>query len=272
MTQIERADHFHALHQAVAPFIIPNPWDVGSARMLEEKGFKALATTSAGYVFSTGRQEGSLTRAEVLEHCAELTGAVNIPVSADLEDGYADNLPGVCETYRLAGQAGLVGGSIEDARIALEKPLYEFSQAVERVQAAVEGARSLPFKFTLTARAENFLYGVPDIADTIRRLQAYQDAGADVLYAPGLTRLEDIAAVVTSVDLPVNVVVGLKDTQFTVEDLARVGVKRISIGSALFRRAFGIAMDAADEMLDQGTFSFAAGAKPFADINRIFER
>lgn len=271
MTQVERADHFHALHQGEAPFIVPNPWDVGSARMLEQKGFKALATTSAGYVFSTGRQEGSLTRAEVLQHCSELIGAVNIPVSADLEDGYADDLPGVAETYKLAGQAGLVGASIEDARIALEDPLYGFEQAVERVQAAVEGARSLPFKFTLTARAENFLYGAPDIADTIRRLQAYQDAGADVLYAPGLTRLEDIAAVVSSVDLPVNVVVGLKDTQFTVDDLARVGVRRISIGSALFRRAFGIAMDAADEMLERGTFSFAASAKPFSDINRIFE-
>lgn len=268
--QSRRADAFHALHHEAKPFIVPNPWDVGSARMLEAKGFQALATTSAGFVFASGKREGALAREEVLAHCADLVRAVSIPVSADLEDGYGDNLQSVAETYRLAGAAGLAGASIEDARIAAATPLYEAAAAVDRVRAAVEGVRSLPYRFTLTARAENYLYGNPDLGDTISRLQAYQEAGADVLYAPGLTRLDDITTLVRSVDLPVNVVVGLPGTQFSVDELAEAGVKRISIGSALFRKAFGTAMEAADEMLESGTFNFASTAMPFARINDLF--
>lgn len=265
-----KAQTFHELHFRNRPFIVPNPWNIGSAKMLAAKGFEALATTSSGFVFASGKPEGSLSREEVLQHCAELVRSVDIPISADLEDGYAETLEGVFETYQLAGESGLVGGSIEDAKIATASPVYPFEVSVERVKAAVEGARSLPFKFTLTARAENFLYGRPDLNDTVKRLQAYQEAGADVLYAPGLTNLDDIAAVVSSVDLPLNVVVGLKNTQFSVKDLAKIGVKRISIGSALFRTAFGAAMEAADEMLGGGTFSFAAEAKPFGEINALF--
>lgn len=269
--QVKRANAFHKMHHGNAPFIIPNPWDVGSARMLEAKGFKALATTSAGFVFASGKPDGSLSRDEVFAHCANLARHVSLPISADLEDGYSETLNGVSETYRLAGQAGVVGGSIEDKKTAADSQIYDLDEAVDRVRAAVEGARSLPFKFTLTARAENFLCGRPDLDDTITRLQAYQEAGADVLFAPGLTRLDDIKAVIDSVDLPLNVIVGLPNTQFTVADLEEIGVTRISLGSSLFRKAFGTAMDAADKMLNAGTFDFAATAKPFAHINKLFD-
>lgn len=267
-----KADKFFQLHHQKTPFIIPNPWDVGTARMLAVKGFSALATTSTGYVFATGHQEGTFGRDEVLAHCRDLVEAVSIPISADLEDGYGADLEGVRETYQAAGQIGLVGGSIEDAKIATENPVYDFDEAVDRVTAAVDAVKDLPFKFTLTARAENHLYGRPDIHDTIKRLQAYQEAGADVLFAPGLTTLDDIRAVTSSVDLPVNVVVGLKDTQFSVTELGEAGVKRISVGSALFRKAFGTAMVAADEMLATGTFDFASDAMGFGDINALFAK
>jgi len=266
----DTGERFWNLHLQPDPFLIPNPWDIGTARMLADKGFAALATTSSGLVFSMGRQEGSLRRDEMLDHCQEIAGAVGIAVNADLEDGYADDLDGVRETYRLAAATGLAGGSIEDARFAAAAPLYDFGQSVARVEAAVDAVKALPAKFVLTARAENFLYGNPDLPDTIRRLQAYQEAGADVLFAPGLTSLDDIAEVVRSVDCPVNVNVGLKDTQFSVAELASAGVKRISIGSALFRHAFGAAVAAADEMLATGRFDFAEQAMPFAAINALF--
>ncbi len=268
-TQAEKADAFYKMHHQDKPFIIPNPWDIGSARMLIAKGFQALATTSGGFVFSTGQLEGTLSREAVMAHCKKLCEACDVPISADLEDGYADDTKGVYDTICLAAKAGLVGGSIEDAKIARAKPLYELSEAVDRVMAAAEAAKTLPFKFTLTARAENFLHGNPDLADTIKRLQAFQEAGADVLYAPGLTSLDDIAAVTSSVDLPVNVVTG-SGVQFSITDLANIGVKRISNGSALFRRAFGAAMAAADEMLTLGTFTFASDATPFAEFNNLF--
>ncbi len=266
-SQQEKADAFVRLHKGPDPFIIPNPWDVGSARMLVAQGFEALATTSAGFVFSQGRPEGTLSREDVLQHVRELTDAVPVPISADLEDGYGKDAEGVAQTIRLAAKAGLVGGSVEDAKIAAEQPVYEFEEAVDRVRAAVEAARSLPFKFMMTARSENFLYGRPDLDDTIKRLQAYQEAGADVLYAPGLTQRDQIAAVVSSVDLPVNVVVGLPGTQFPLSELAELGVRRVSVGSALFRKAFTVAMTAAQEMKTAGTFTFATGAMSFGEIN-----
>ena len=270
VSQQDKAEAFAALHRRATPFIIPNPWDVGCARMLVAKGFQALATTSAGFVFSVGRQEGTLDRDEVIAHARAITQACPVPVSADLEDGYARDADGVGQTILAAAEAGLVGGSIEDARIADAEPLYDFSEAVDRVRAAVEAARTLPFKFMLTARAENYLYGRPDLEDTIARLQAFQEAGADVLYAPGLTTREQVAAVTTSVDRPVNVVVGLPGTQFTVAELADMGVARISVGSALFRKAFGAAVMAADEMATSGTFGFAADAMGFGEINAMF--
>lgn len=266
----QKGQAFFDMHHAAAPFIIPNPWDVGSARMLEQKGFQALATSSAGFVFSLGRREGTLSLDDVLAHCRSLAASVAIPISADLEDGYGETLDEVRQTYFRAGETGLVGGSIEDAAIAATEPLYDFAEAVARVEAAVDAVRSLPFKFTLTARAENYLYGNPDLQDTIKRLQAFQGAGADVLYAPGLKSLDDVKAVTSSVDLPVNVVVGLPGTQFTVAELAEAGVKRISVGSGLFRAAFTTAMQAADEMLHDGSFTFAATAKGFGEINGLF--
>ena len=270
--QQERAATFARLHQGPEPFIIPNPWDQGSARMLIGMGFPALATTSAGFVFSLGRQEGTLTRDEVMAHSRDIVACGPVPVSADLEDGYTADAAGVGETIRRAAEAGLVGGSIEDAKIATAEPIYELAEAVDRLRAAVEAAAALPFKFTVTGRAENFLYGRPDIGDTIRRLQAYQEAGADVLYAPGLKSREHIAAVISAVDRPVNVVVGLPGTQFSVAELAELGVRRISIGSALFRKAFGTAVAAAREMAESGTFDFASDAMGFAEINDMFAK
>lgn len=268
--QHETAASFKALHEASTPFIIPNPWDAGSAKYLAARGFKALATTSAGLVFSRARTEGALSRDEVLENAQLIVETSGLPVNADLEDCYARDLDGVADTIRLAAQAGLVGGSIEDARQGVADPLYGFEEALDRVRAAVEGARSLPFPFMLTARCENYLFGKPDLADTIKRLQAFQDAGADVLYAPGLTRLDDVRSLVSSVDRPVNVVVGLPGTQFSLADLANAGVQRISIGSALFRAAFTAVVAAADEMLDHGTFSFAGNATSFGSLNELF--
>lgn len=268
--QHETAASFKALHEASTPFIIPNPWDAGTAKYLAAKGFKALATTSAGLVFSQGQSEGALTREMTLENARLIVETSGLPVNADLEDCYADDLDGVAHTIRLAGAAGLVGGSIEDARQASPTPLYQFDEALDRVRAAVDGARSLSFPFMLTARCENYLFGKPDLADTIKRLQAYQEAGADVLYAPGLTQLDDIRSVVSSVDRPVNVVVGLPNTQFSVAELADAGVRRISIGSALFRAAFGTVVAAAEEMKNDGTFNFARDAASFKELNTLF--
>src|SRR5215468_3800619 len=211
LTQHEKGKTFRALHERDGAFIIPNPWDVGTARLLARLGFQALATTSAGYAFSVGRRDSMVGRDEMLAHVGAIALATDLPVSADLEDGYGDSPDTVAETIRRAAAAGLVGGSIEDVTNRAEHPtVYERQFAAERVRAAAEAARSLPFSFLLTGRAENYLVGRPDLKDTIQRLQAYQDAGADVLYAPGLKSKEDIAAVVSSVDRPVNVVMGLQ--------------------------------------------------------------
>ena len=269
--QKEKGPHFRALHQRDRAFIIPNPWDAGTAKMLALLGFEALATTSAGYAFSAGLQDGAVGRDTMLKHVADIVAATDLPVSADLENGFGDTPEIVAETITLAAAAGLAGCSIEDMSRQPGHPIYEHEHAVDRVHAAAETARSLTFPFTLTARAENFLAGKPDLKDTIKRLQAYQMAGADVLYAPGLTNKEDIATVVKSVDRPVNVVMGLQGAQLTLAELSAIGVRRVSVGSALSRAAFGAFLRAAHEMQDYGTFSFAQEAVSYRDLSAMFK-
>jgi 2-methylisocitrate lyase-like PEP mutase family enzyme len=270
-TQAEKAAAFRALHQRDGAFIIPNPWDAGTARLLAHLGFEALATTSAGYAFSLGQRDNSVGRDPMMEHVRAIVSATDLPVSADLENGFGDDPETVAETFRRAAATGLAGGSIEDSTGRPGDPIYGFELAVERVRAAVEAASSLPFPFTVTGRAENYLVGRPDLADTIRRLQAYQEAGADVLYAPGLTSREDIAALVRSVDRPVNVVMGLQGVQLSLADLAEIGVKRVSIGSALSRAALGAFLRAAREMREHGTFTFSADAVSYRDLSAMFD-
>jgi 2-methylisocitrate lyase-like PEP mutase family enzyme len=265
-TQAEKGNTFRALHQREHAFIIPNPWDIGTARLLASLGFEALASTSAGYAFSAGVLDNTVAREPVLRHIAEIAAATDLPLSADLENGFGDDPATAAETIRLAAAAGVVGGSIEDATERADDPIYEKQHAADRVRAAVEAARSLPFTFTLTARAENYLHGRPDINDTIGRLQAYQEAGADVLYAPGLATKDDIAAVVSSVDRPVNVVMGLQGVQLSVANLSALGVKRISVGSSLSRAALGEFLRAAREMREHGTFTFASQAVTMREV------
>ena len=268
MTQTEKHALFKSLHERPGAFVIPNPWDAGTARILTALGFEALATTSAGLAFSLGRRDGAgaLTRDEVLANAEEIAAATHLPVSADLEGGYGSAPEACAETIRLASGVGLVGGSIEDATGNADRPIFEFDQAVERVAAACEAARALPF--VLTARAENFLHGRPDLDDTIRRLQAFAKAGADVVYAPGLTDLGAIRSVCEAVDKPVNVVMGLRSPVFSVEELQAAGVKRISVGGSFARAALGGFMRAAREVKETGTFTYAADAMPGAEISR----
>ena len=270
ITQAEKGRIFRSLHERESAFIIPNPWDLGTALLLAHLGFEALATTSMGYAFSLGRRDGSLTREQALAHASAIASATDLPVSADLEKGFGDEPEIVAETIRLAAEAGVVGCSIEDATGRPDDPIYEKEFAADRVRAAVAAARALPFPFTLTARAENYLHGRPDFKDTIARLQAYQEAGADVLYAPGLATREDITAVVSSLDRPVNVVMGLRGEQLSLEMLSDMGVKRISVGSALCRTALGAFLRAAREMREHGTFDFAADAVSPKEVNPIF--
>jgi len=269
-TQAEKGYVFRELHRRDGAFIIPNPWDAGSARLLEHLGFEALATTSAGYAFSAGKKDNSIDREETLAHVATIVAATDLPVSADLENGFGDSPEIVAETIDRAAATGLAGGSIEDVVSRATSVLYELPHAADRIRAAAEAAHRLPFPFLLTARAENYLVGKPDLADTIKRLQAYQEAGADVLYAPGLTTKEDIAAVVRSVDRPVNVIMGLQGVQLSQADLSGLGVKRISVGSALSRAALGAFLRAAREMKEQGTFTFAKDAISFRELNAMF--
>ncbi|MEM5436322.1 isocitrate lyase/phosphoenolpyruvate mutase family protein [Paraburkholderia diazotrophica] len=269
-SQADKARAFRALHEASDPFVIPNPWDIGSARLLEALGFKALATTSAGYAFSRGLPDNAVGREQMIRHLADLAPTTKLPISADLENGFGDAPEDAAETIRQAAAAGVVGGSIEDATGRAGDPIYAHDLAVERVRAAVEVARALPFPFTLTARAENYLVGRPNLADTIRRLQAFQEAGADVLYAPGLKTREDIAAVVSSVDRPVNVLMGMAGMPFTVGELAQMGVKRISVGGALARAALGAMLRAAKEMLERGTFTYTSEAATMKEITDLF--
>ncbi|MGH7883035.1 MAG: isocitrate lyase/PEP mutase family protein [Candidatus Dormibacteraceae bacterium] len=270
-SQENRATRFRALHERPKAFVIPNPWDAGTARILEVLGFEALATTSAGLAFSLGRRdgEGGVSREEALANARLIIEATDLPVSADLENGYGDAPEAAAQTIRLAAQAGLVGGSIEDATGDPRRPIYELNQATERIAAAVEAARSLPFPFMLTARSENFLHGRPDLDDTIRRLQAFEAAGADVLYAPGLSDLEAIRTVCAAVSRPVNVLMGLAGTSFSVDELTAAGVRRISVGGSLARTALGAFIGAAREIKERGSFTFASDALPHAEANRF---
>jgi len=270
-TQEDKGQAFRALHERRTAFIIPNPWDAGTARLLAHLGFEALATTSAGYAFSVGQRDNTVGRDLMMAHVAAIASATDLPVSGDLENGFGDDVATVAEAIRLAGVAGLVGGSIEDSTGRPAQPIYDQGLATERVRAAVEAARSFSFPFTLTARAENYLVGRPDLKDTIARLQAYQEAGADVLYAPGLATLEDITAVVTSVDRPVNVLVGAKGIRLSLEQLSQAGVKRVSVGSALSRAALGAFLRGAREMREHGTFGFADEAVSYRDIMAMFD-
>ena len=271
-TQEEKGIIFRALHERDNAFIIPNPFDIGTARLLAHLGFEALATTSAGYAFSIGRRDNTVGRDKMIAHVREIAAATDLPVSADLENGYGDDPEIAAETITLGAEAGLVGGSIEDSTARRDDPIYEVGRAAERVRAAADAAHSLPFKFTLTARAENYLFGRTDLNDTIKRLQAYQEAGADVLYAPGLVSKDDIAAVVSSVDRPVNVLMGLAGVKLTLAELSEIGVKRVSVGSVLSRVALGAFLRAAEEMRDQGTFTFGENAVGFADLSKMFAR
>lgn len=267
-TQREKAERFKALHERAGAFIIPNPWDAGSARMLQGMGFEALATTSVGFANTLGRNDGEVTLEQVIEHCRVLCAATDLPVSADLENGYADAPAQAARTLVLGAQAGLVGGSIEDYSGDPAKPIYAFNHAVERVQAAVEAVRTLDFHFTLTARAENLLRGVRDMDDTIRRLQAFEAAGADVLYAPGLSTLEQVREVTGALKKPVNVLVppfkGVTLAQF-----AEAGAKRLSVGGALARAALAGLLRAGAEMREHGSFAWCAGVAPANEVKKL---
>jgi 2-methylisocitrate lyase-like PEP mutase family enzyme len=270
LTQAEKGAAFAELHRRAGTFVIPNPWDVGSARLLAHLGFEALATSSAGYAFSIGKRDNAVGREAMLAHAAAVAAATDLPVSIDLENGFGDTPEIVAETIRLAAATGAAGGSIEDATERTDDPLYDRALAVERIKAAAEVVRSLPFPFMLTARAENYLVGKPDLKDTIERLQMYQEAGADVLYAPGLTNKDDIATLITSVDRPVNVLLGLKNVKLTVADMSAIGAKRISVGSGLARCALGAFLRAARDIREHGTFDFAEDAIDFRTLNSMF--
>jgi 2-methylisocitrate lyase-like PEP mutase family enzyme len=271
-TQAQKAEAFRALHERPGAFIIPNPWDAGTARLLASLGFEALATTSLGLANTLGRVDGTnaVSRCEVLDNCRVIAAATDLPVTADLENGYADAPREAAETIRLAAQAGVVGGSIEDATGDASRPIYDFALAVERVQAAVEVARALPFRFVLTARAENLLHGRLDLDDTIRRLQAFEEAGADVLYAPGVRDLATIRTVTAAVRRPVNVVMSAADPSLTLAQLAEAGVKRVSVGGALSRLALAAFLEGAREMKDRGTFTWVRRTVPSKELKVVF--
>jgi 2-methylisocitrate lyase-like PEP mutase family enzyme len=257
-TQADKAQRFLAMHRAGAPLLMPNPWDLGSARLLASLGFEALATTSSGFAATLGRNDGSVSRDEAIVHSAVIVAATDLPVSADLENGFADDPSGVAETMGMAIEVGLAGASVEDSTGREDDPIYDIGLAAERVAAAAAAAHAGSGRLVLTARAENYLHGRPDLADTIARLQAFQEAGADVLYAPGLRRLEDISQVVREVDRPVNVL-ALEGVP-PVADLARAGVSRISVGGAFAFAALGAVVSAAAELREQGTYGFREGS------------
>ena len=271
VSQNDKALRFQALHQAPGYFVIPNPWDGASARILAGLGFLALATSSGAQAGTLGRRDGKVTRDEALAHARAIVAATDLPVAADLEKGFGDAPAAAAETIRLAGEVGLVGGSIEDATGDRERPLYDFSQATERVAAAVEAARKLPFPFMLTARSENFLRGNPNLNDTIKRLQAFERAGADVLFAPGLPDLSAVRAVCSALTRPFNFMVGIKGKSFTVAELADAGVKRISLAGSLYRAAMSGLLDAAREVKDKGTFEYVDSVVSTPDLNAYLQ-
>jgi 2-methylisocitrate lyase-like PEP mutase family enzyme len=270
MTQKEKGLRFQDLHQRAGVLLIPNPWDAGSARILAGLGFEALATSSAASAGVLGRRDGRLTRNEAIVHAGAIAAATDLPVSADLENGFGDSLATVAETICLAAGAGLAGGSIEDATGNKDAPLYDINQATDRIAAAAEAARSLPFRFTLTARAENFVRGRPDLDDTIKRLQAYAQAGADVLFAPALPDLAAVRSVCSAVSKPVNFMAGIRGKSFTVAELAGAGVKRISFAASLYRQAMTGLMEAAREAKGDGTFSYLERTITTPELNRFF--
>jgi len=260
MKQAERAQCFRALHEAGELFVIPNVWDGGSAAVMAGLGFRALATSSSACAATLGRFDGQITREEALAHARLLSEVSPLPLAADLENGFGHAPETVAETIRLAAQAGLVGGSIEDASGDPDTPLYDFDHAVERVTAAVEAARRLPFPFTLSARAENFLHGRPDLDDTLRRLQAFERAGADVLFAPGLPDLAAVRTVCAALKRPVNFMVGMRGKSFSIAELAAAGVRRVSLSTSLYRAAMAGLYAAGWEVQHGGTFSYLEAA------------
>jgi 2-methylisocitrate lyase-like PEP mutase family enzyme len=269
--QTRKAHAFKALHEQPGIFVIPNPWDAGSAKILASLDYQALATTSAGYAFSQGKADGALSLDETLDNVRGIVAATDLPVAVDLENGFSDDPAESAKSLLRAAEAGAVGGSIEDATGRPDVPIYGFEHAVARIEAAVAAVRTLPFPFILTARAENYLHGNPDLNDTIRRLKAFADAGADVLYAPGLRNAEEVVAVVRAVaPKPVNVLMsgGLK---LTVQQLQDMGVRRISTGSALALAAFGEFFRAAEEIQQSGTFGFTSQSMPYATANQFFK-
>jgi len=268
-TQTDKATRFRALHEGPGAFVIPNPWDAGSARILAGLGFQALATSSGASAGIRGRRDGQVTREEALAQARAIVLATDLPVSADLEKGFGDAPAAAAETIRLAAEVGLVGGSIEDATGDKEKPLYDLGHATERVAAAAEAARALPFKFTLTARAENFFRGNPDLEDTIKRLQAFERAGADVLFAPGLPDLAAVRAVCAAVSKPVNFMVGIRGKSFTVAELEAAGVKRISLATSLYRAAMSGLLEAAREVKEKGTFGYLDRSLTTPELNGL---
>jgi 2-methylisocitrate lyase-like PEP mutase family enzyme len=270
-SQQDKATRFRALHQGSGAFVIPNPWDAGSARMLAGLGFQALATSSGASAGVLGRRDGMVTRAEALAHARAIVEAVDLPVSADLEKGFGDAPADAAETIRLAAEAGLVGGSIEDATGDRDRPLYDIGFATERVAAAVEAARALPFPFTLTARTESFLRGNPNLDDVIARLRAFERAGADVLMAPGLPDLAAVRAVCSAVSKPVNFMAGIRGRSFTVAELEGAGVRRISLAGSLYRAAMSGLYAAAREVKDSGTFGYLDGGLTAQELNEFMQ-
>ncbi|MGH8261096.1 MAG: isocitrate lyase/PEP mutase family protein [Steroidobacteraceae bacterium] len=271
-TQLERAERFRALHQAPGAFVIANAWDGASARILEHLGFEAIATSSGAAAATLGRLDGQLTREEALAHSRLIAQATARPVSADLEKGFGDAPEAVAETVRLAAEAGLVGCSIEDSTRDPSRPFYDPGQATERIAAAVEAARALPFPFTLTARSENFLHGRPDLDDTIRRLQAFERAGADVLFAPGLPDLDAVRAVCAAVSRPVNFMAALRGKSPPIAELAAAGVKRVSLATSLYRAAVTGLVMAAREVQEAGTFSYLDHIVSTPELNGYLKR
>jgi 2-methylisocitrate lyase-like PEP mutase family enzyme len=271
VTQKDKATRFRELHQGPGAFVIPNPWDAGSARILAGLGFQALATSSGAAAGVLGRRDGTVTREEALAHARAIVAATDLPVSADLEKGFGDAPEAAAETIRHAAGVGLVGGSIEDATGDTNRPLYDIGHAIERVAAAAQAARALAFPFTLTARAENFLRGNPDLDDTITRLVAFEKAGADVLFAPGLPDLAAVRAVCAAVSKPVNFMVGLRGKSFTVAELATAGVRRISLATSLYRAAMSGLLDAAREVKGKGTFGYLDRSLTTPELNGFME-
>ncbi|MGH8668500.1 MAG: isocitrate lyase/PEP mutase family protein [Burkholderiales bacterium] len=266
---MSKAERFRALHQGPGAFILPNPWDAGSARLLAGLGFLALATSSGACAGTLGRRDGRVTREEALAHAQAIVRATDLPVSADLEKGFGDAPAAAAETIRLAAQAGLAGGSIEDSTGNRDKPLFDFHHAVERVAAAAEAAARA--NFVLTARAENFLRGNPDLDDTIRRLQAFEKAGAEVLFAPGLPDLAAVRAVCAAVSKPVNFMAGIKGKSFSVAELGAAGVRRISLATSLYRAAMTGLLDAAREVKEEGSFGYLEQTLATPDLNGFME-